>query len=382
MDDQKYIECILILKKFFQTNAYPTEIIRIIIMSIYKDIQIGFSGYTQYLFIYDRMFPYLVYVRKCDKSSTFQQLRFDEPVKSIACGIEHTVCLTEKGNVYSWGKNYHGQLGLADHVNKYSPQKVKLENISVINCGPHYTIAYGNGILYMWGISLIYLSLREGDMSYDEPSIISYFQKDMVQISCGTFHVMYLFNDYDIFGWGDNTFKQLGIDRGKSIKEPIEITFFKENNIKVISIKCGETHTMFLTSENKIYVCGTNEHGQLGLDSKCNLVQQLQKLNQNFGDIKEIDCAGYYSAILTTTKKLYICGSNAHGPLGIYKQIVGNHQHSFQEFKYVTNIKKIKCGFSRTIIIRDDDTIYILDEHDISEPDSDAKNYPRELSLY
>ncbi len=39
---------------------------------------------------------------------------FEVKVKSIACGMNHTLCLTSKG-VYSWGSNKYGQLGLGEN---------------------------------------------------------------------------------------------------------------------------------------------------------------------------------------------------------------------------------------------------------------------------
>lgn len=32
-------------------------------------------------------------------------------VKQVACGFQHTVCLTEDGDVYSWGLSRFGALG-------------------------------------------------------------------------------------------------------------------------------------------------------------------------------------------------------------------------------------------------------------------------------
>ena len=33
-------------------------------------------------------------------------------VRHIACGHNHTMALTERGQLYSWGDDRHGQLGL------------------------------------------------------------------------------------------------------------------------------------------------------------------------------------------------------------------------------------------------------------------------------
>ena len=36
----------------------------------------------------------------------------DEFIKEVCCGYAHTLAITINGNVYSWGNNQQGQLGL------------------------------------------------------------------------------------------------------------------------------------------------------------------------------------------------------------------------------------------------------------------------------
>jgi alpha-tubulin suppressor-like RCC1 family protein len=43
----------------------------------------------------------------------------------LACGGEHSVALTTKGEVYSWGLNFKGQLGNGSVDNRYEPEIVE-----------------------------------------------------------------------------------------------------------------------------------------------------------------------------------------------------------------------------------------------------------------
>jgi predicted nucleic acid-binding Zn ribbon protein len=45
-------------------------------------------------------------------------------VRAIAAGGGHSLALTESGEVYTWGLNKHGQLGLGDTENRLVPTKV------------------------------------------------------------------------------------------------------------------------------------------------------------------------------------------------------------------------------------------------------------------
>jgi alpha-tubulin suppressor-like RCC1 family protein len=69
----------------------------------------------------------------------------------IKCGNYYTVLLFEK-EIYAWGYNQYGQLGLGHNADTNSPQKLDLINVKKIICGGYHTIAltYSNEI-YAWG---------------------------------------------------------------------------------------------------------------------------------------------------------------------------------------------------------------------------------------
>lgn len=71
----------------------------------------------------------------------------------VACGNQHTACVTEDGEVYTWGFGKNGALGHGDWNQVSMPKKVeKLSNIVKIECGIDYTICMDkDGKLYSWG---------------------------------------------------------------------------------------------------------------------------------------------------------------------------------------------------------------------------------------
>ena len=63
----------------------------------------------------------------------------------VAAGLAHTVAHTDSGDVYSWGWNQDGQLGLGDDRSRGEPELVshaQLEDAHVaqVNC-PDYSIS-------------------------------------------------------------------------------------------------------------------------------------------------------------------------------------------------------------------------------------------------
>ena len=73
---------------------------------------------------------------------------------SISVGLDHCVCLDNDGNVYTFGGNQYGQLGIGDKDLSYTsiPQKVNLPPCTQISCGYHFTMCLSeSGEVYSFG---------------------------------------------------------------------------------------------------------------------------------------------------------------------------------------------------------------------------------------
>ena len=75
----------------------------------------------------------------------------------VACGFKASAGLTRNGEVYTWGRNYDGQLGHGDKVSRNIPTKVKGLNgivIIQISCGAwHMAAVSDKGELFTWYVS-------------------------------------------------------------------------------------------------------------------------------------------------------------------------------------------------------------------------------------
>ncbi|KAG6551955.1 hypothetical protein Mapa_006572 [Marchantia paleacea] len=58
----------------------------------------------------------------------------EEKVKQVSCGWRHTVCITERGNVFSWGRGTSGQLGHGDAVDRSLPKRVEALSADGLAC--------------------------------------------------------------------------------------------------------------------------------------------------------------------------------------------------------------------------------------------------------
>lgn len=52
-------------------------------------------------------------------------------VKMVAAGAEHTVAITEDGDLYGWGWGRYGNLGLGDRKDRNIPEKASVISVCI-----------------------------------------------------------------------------------------------------------------------------------------------------------------------------------------------------------------------------------------------------------
>lgn len=111
-------------------------------------------------------------------------------VVDVAMGYYHAMALLDSGEVYVWGRNHKGQLGLSDTVNRDIPTKVEgFSNIKgICCCGDTSFIILENGDVYSCG-EANYNGHDNGD-KYVFTKILEL--SDIVDIKAGINHVLAL----------------------------------------------------------------------------------------------------------------------------------------------------------------------------------------------
>ena len=75
-------------------------------------------------------------------------------ISSIRCGADHTLALSDIGQVFSWGGGSRGQLGHGAGVDICSPRPIETfrRRVAMIGCGAFHSVAVtANGSLFCWG---------------------------------------------------------------------------------------------------------------------------------------------------------------------------------------------------------------------------------------
>lgn len=119
-----------------------------------------------------------------------------------------------------------------------------------------------------------------------------------------------------VFVWGLNDKDQLGGLRGSKIRSPTLSDVLSRLN--VVQLAGGSKCLIAVTRDGKLYCCGENVSGRLGLSHSNNVhsVQQIQSLSQYVVKKVAIHSSGRHTLALTADGKVFSWGEGDDGKLG------------------------------------------------------------------
>ena len=279
-----------------------------------------------------------------------QQITSLKNIIGISCGKRHTACLDTNGNLFTFGSNLNGQLGIgmpsAELTYTEIPQKCDLSSIRQISCGNYFTVCLtDNEELYSFGANLQgQLGLGKNEGFFHAPQLIESLN-DVEFVECGGEFVFCKTFDNQVFCWGRNYSGQLGLGNTDNQNLPIQCSSLL--NIDTVDIKCGDSHSLVLTVNQKVLSCGYNVHMQLGqLFTENEKYYTFQIINE-LSNIIRIECGENHSTCIDGNHDLYFFGDNSCGQLG--------SEYYYPEaelFKHpsLSNILDVSKGGSHTFI--------------------------------
>jgi E3 ubiquitin-protein ligase HERC4 len=119
------------------------------------------------------------------------------PIRFIACGGNHCILVSNSGAVYAWGQNLKGQLGLGDTENRPYPTQIRSlrnQKITFVACGAEHTVCLTeDGGVFSFG-SGQYGQLGHGSKNEEQlpRKVIELMGTEVSQIACGQRHTLAL----------------------------------------------------------------------------------------------------------------------------------------------------------------------------------------------
>ena len=277
-----------------------------------------------------------------DKIEEINEIKLGQKIYDISTGEDHSLVVSEKGQLFGFGLNNNGQLCYNNKKHKiitkpsliksfrrnfmigvqctnnisfilnekkeaficpwedqrkninYIPLKLFFPykpKISMISCGDNFSIFLSkNGNVYSMGSNNKYGQLGLGDTEIQlSPKMIPFFQKHkikIIQISCGYAHTLTLTDKGLVYSWGFGGNGQLGQNFGIEVNySPGPVEYFDKNNIIIYQISAGYHNSYLLTGENEIYMCGTN-----GKDFNKEFTPKKIEIKNKYKDLENNNC--------------------------------------------------------------------------------------------
>ncbi|XP_012592732.2 RCC1 and BTB domain-containing protein 2 isoform X1 [Microcebus murinus] len=160
----------------------------------------------------------------------------NKQVIEVACGSYHSLVLTSDGEVFAWGYNNSGQVGSGSTANQPIPRRVTgcLQTKAVVNiaCGQMCSMAVvDTGEVYVWGYNGNGQLGLGSSGNQPTPCRIAALQGIRVQrVACGYAHTLVLTDEGQVYAWGANSYGQLGTGNKSNQSYPTPVVVEKDSS--------------------------------------------------------------------------------------------------------------------------------------------------------
>lgn len=237
-------------------------------------------------------------------------LSMPESVVMVACGGDHSLLVTCSGSVWACGRNADGQLGTTESSETvFVPERIDTLTSPAIQaaCGvDHSLILTEDG--HVWGcgrgeegqLGVLLLEAENQKLPQRIEGLT-----DVALVSCGADHSMALDSFGRVFGFGENCKGQLGLGHCSRQYKPSEISVLR--GVLAVQVACGGAHTLVLNEAGQVYGFGGNEQRQLGFEELDDCLFPTC-LHAVVPLVKSISCGLRHSVLLTRAGAVWSLG--------------------------------------------------------------------------
>ena len=191
----------------------------------------------------------------------------------VAAGSYHSAAVKKDGTVWTWGRNSVGQLGLGNNVDRFDPQQVPTATKTwvAVAAGVEHTVALNaSGELWSWGNNFNgQLGIGTADNTMDPTLVVDPNLAAVTAgasptrwsaVAAGGAHTLAIQTNGRLYAWGMNLKGQLGTGSGADSNIPTRVG----TDGDWASISAGREHSAATRIGGTLWVWGSNGDGQLG----------------------------------------------------------------------------------------------------------------------
>ncbi|OHS94063.1 hypothetical protein TRFO_39748 [Tritrichomonas foetus] len=248
----------------------------------------------------------------------------------LAVGWRHNIILYEDGSAVGWGNNEDNQLGVScTETLKPMPLLVfEQYKLSWVHCGDKITVVLtDSGDVYALG------------SSYGKDPVRLHTSASAVYCTCGVGMVYALDSNGDIFVCSSSS----GHGILYHLPEP------------VCDIAAGGSFCLAVTINGKAYARGTDAACGCGSNHPGDSFVAIPSLAGVA--VSRVFAYCKHSVVLSRDGRIFVCGSNNDGRIGLND---AQQQTTFQQLHFFDNLRvtEVGCGDSHTVFVTEDGEVY------------------------
>lgn len=228
-------------------------------------------------------------------------------LKKVAAGAYHSLYLDSLGRVWSSGSNQFGQTGTS--TSGPTPHLIPgLDSIIDISAGSCHSLflrydgsVYGCGRNDSW-------QLGDGTNVNKLAPILIPSLDSIVQLSAGYDYSLFVRVNGDVYGSGSNGGGKIGLGNYPSLANfPLKVNTLSN----IIHVSAGETHSLFLNGDGNAFFAGDNYFGTAGIASTNGYIYYPEEI-YTVNNLIQVECKNDLSLFLRADSTVFVCGRFAN----------------------------------------------------------------------
>lgn len=248
----------------------------------------------------------------------------------------------ETTSLYAMGGNNYGQLGDGSTTDRSEPVLVADDVVSVTAGGSHTLFIKADGTL--WGMGYNGHGQLGDGTTIDRSNPIQ-VASDVRFASAGGGHSLFVKLDGTLWAMGWNDVGQLGDGTTTNRLSPVEIA----SNVE--SVAAGRWHNLFVKSDGTLWAMGANNKGQLGDGTTTNRLSPVPIAS----NVKSVAADYSHSFFVKIDGSLWAMGNNEYGQLG--DQTNTDRPTPVQ---IASSVETVAAGHLHSLFVKDDGTLWTM----------------------
>ncbi|MEV8632536.1 S8 family serine peptidase [Streptosporangium sp. NPDC051023] len=237
--------------------------------------------------------------------------------QKVAAGDDHSLMLAwnaSGGEVWAWGDNAQGQLGLGHTTVRKVPARVPgMTGVTTVSAGNGYSVALkSDGTVWAWGDNS-QGQLGNGTTTDSSVPVQVAGISTAVGISAGPGHVLAVMSDGTVRAWGDNSQRQLGYG---TMDSSLALTVPGLTGVSTAfgSVAAGAAHSVAVLATGTVKAWGDNSQGQLGDGTTTDRISPVTV--SGLTNVSQVSSRGEHVLALVSGGTVKAWGDNSQGQLG------------------------------------------------------------------